>query len=217
MGASARETAREQLAILVCRNFRIGLRRTFCSGRVHFIRQSSSRRCGKILRMSLTYPENQQHNSLNTPWTAERDEMLKRLWADGYSASLIADQLANGRELTRCAVIGRVHRLKLPRRKQPPLQHKPYRRVNGKPPRRPQPPPSPPPLRPSVLRPAAPVPSPPPAPDMRKLPLLQLEPHHCRFPEGDGPFLFCGADTHEGKVYCDFHHEMSRAKKVWRV
>jgi GcrA cell cycle regulator len=178
----------------------------FCSGMLQFIRQSSSRRCGKILRMSLTYPET-QHNSLNTPWTAERDEMLRQLWADGYSASLIADKLANGRELTRCAVIGRVHRLKLPRRKQPPLQHKPYRRVNGKP-RRPQPKPSPPP-QPSRLLPAASAPIPPTAPSaMRRLPLLQIEPHHCRWPLGElyeVAHFFCAADTREGEVYCPHH------------
>jgi GcrA cell cycle regulator len=144
-----------------------------------------------------------------SPWTAERDEMLKRLWADGYSASLIADKITGGDKITRCAVIGRVHRLKLPGRKhQPPAQRKPYPRANGAPkPPRPRPPPPKPPPPPSS-------PNPPMRPDMRKLPLLQLEPHHCRFPEGNGPFFFCGADAHEGKVYCDFHHQMSRAKRI---
>jgi GcrA cell cycle regulator len=150
-----------------------------------------------------TYPENQQHNSFNTPWTAERDEMLRQLWADGYSASLIADRLANGVKLTRCAVIGRAHRLELPARKQT-LQRKPYPRAKG-PRRRPQPAPPPP---PSVLRPAAPVPVPPTQPPaMRNLRLAQLEPHHCRWPLGDlleVAHLFCAIDT-GGAVYCPHH------------
>ncbi len=43
-------------------------------------------------------------------WTDERVEMLKKLWAEGLSASQIAGQLGN---VTRNAVIGKVHRLKL--------------------------------------------------------------------------------------------------------
>jgi GcrA cell cycle regulator len=45
-------------------------------------------------------------------WTAERVETLKRLWAGGTSARGIADEMGGG--LTRSAVIGKVHRLKLP-------------------------------------------------------------------------------------------------------
>jgi len=43
-------------------------------------------------------------------WTDERVEMLKKLWADGLSASQIAAQLGG---VSRNAVIGKVHRLKL--------------------------------------------------------------------------------------------------------
>ena len=43
-------------------------------------------------------------------WTDERVETLKKLWADGLSASQIAAQLGG---VTRNAVIGKVHRLKL--------------------------------------------------------------------------------------------------------
>jgi GcrA cell cycle regulator len=168
---------------------------------------------GKILRMSLTYPES-QHHVFNTPWTAERDEALKRLWADGYSASLIADKIAGGDKITRCAVIGRVHRLKLPGRKhRPPSQRKPYPRANGAPkPPRPRPPPKP---KPPPPPPPPPSPTAPMRPDMRKLPLLQLEPQQCRFPQGDpkcGPFFFCAADTREGEVYCPHHMWMARPR-----
>jgi GcrA cell cycle regulator len=43
-------------------------------------------------------------------WTDERVELLKKLWAEGLSASQIAAQLGG---VTRNAVIGKVHRLKL--------------------------------------------------------------------------------------------------------
>ena len=54
-------------------------------------------------------------------WTDERVELLKKLWADGLSASQIAAELGG---ITRNAVIGKVHRLglsgrakRLPRRR----------------------------------------------------------------------------------------------------
>ena len=43
-------------------------------------------------------------------WTDERVERLSKLWADGLSASQIAAELGN---VTRNAVIGKVHRLGL--------------------------------------------------------------------------------------------------------
>jgi GcrA cell cycle regulator len=43
-------------------------------------------------------------------WTDERVEQLRKLWADGLSASQIAAQMGG---VTRNAVIGKVHRLKL--------------------------------------------------------------------------------------------------------
>ena len=46
-------------------------------------------------------------------WTDERVERLKKLWADGLSASQIAAQLGG---VSRNAVIGKVHRLNLPGR-----------------------------------------------------------------------------------------------------
>src|SRR5688572_12207364 len=43
-------------------------------------------------------------------WTDERVELLKKLWAEGLSASQIAGELGG---VTRNAVIGKVHRLSL--------------------------------------------------------------------------------------------------------
>ena len=45
------------------------------------------------------------------PWTEDRVEQLKKMWAEGLSASQIAAKLAGG--VTRNAVIGKVHRMGL--------------------------------------------------------------------------------------------------------
>lgn len=50
-------------------------------------------------------------------WTADRVDLLKRLWVDGFSASQIAVELGG---ITRNAVIGKVHRLGLGNRVRPP-------------------------------------------------------------------------------------------------
>lgn len=50
-------------------------------------------------------------------WTDERVETLKKLWMEGLSASQIAGELGQG--VTRNAVIGKVHRLKLSARAKP--------------------------------------------------------------------------------------------------
>ena len=49
-------------------------------------------------------------------WTDERVNVLKKLWAEGHSASQIAKQLGG---VTRNAVIGKVHRLGLSGRATP--------------------------------------------------------------------------------------------------
>lgn len=52
-------------------------------------------------------------------WTDERVELLAKLWGEGLSASQIAGQLGG---VTRNAVIGKVHRLKLEGRAKAPSQ-----------------------------------------------------------------------------------------------
>ena len=49
-------------------------------------------------------------------WNDERVDLLKKLWADGLSASQIAGELGG---VTRNAVIGKVHRLSLSGRAKP--------------------------------------------------------------------------------------------------
>src|SRR6202051_2829281 len=58
-------------------------------------------------------------------WSDERVELLKKLWADGLSASQIAAELGN---VTRNAVIGKVHRLGLSGRAKRPSSAAPRQR-----------------------------------------------------------------------------------------
>ena len=51
---------------------------------------------------------------------------------------------------------------------------------------------------------------------MRKLPLLKLEPNHCRWPLGElheVAHLFCGADKEVGRSYCPFHHRLAHPQE----
>jgi len=48
-------------------------------------------------------------------WTEEREQKLRKLWEEGYTASQIAEML--GGDTTRNSVIGKAHRLKLAARK----------------------------------------------------------------------------------------------------
>src|SRR6266498_436657 len=58
-------------------------------------------------------------------WTDERVELLKKLWADGLSASRVAVELGG---ITRNAVIGKVHRLGLSGRAKAPSSSMPRQR-----------------------------------------------------------------------------------------
>lgn len=49
-----------------------------------------------------------------SPWTPELEQGLIQLWGEGKSATEISSQL--GHDITRSAVLGKVHRLKLPKR-----------------------------------------------------------------------------------------------------
>jgi GcrA cell cycle regulator len=135
----------------------------------------------------------------SSPWTYERCEMLRRLWAEGLSASAIAEQLG----ATRSGVLGKVMRLGLTHRRSsefkpgPPRPKAIARRVvtqEKKPPAPPEP----------ELEPQPPKP--------RRLTLLQLREHHCRWPVEDNPFRFCGAYRSSGETYCAYHRDKAHVK-----
>jgi GcrA cell cycle regulator len=142
-------------------------------------------------------------------WTEERIARLKKLWHDGWSASECAAKLGLG--ITRNSVIGKIHRLGLsgtyrrPRergRKRMAKPDKPAQllETTEQPVSRPQIPQMRPDLRP---------PQPPP---QFSLSLLQLKPGQCRWPQGDGPFRFCGAPQALGSSYCAEHRRRSTTR-----
>jgi GcrA cell cycle regulator len=165
-------------------------------------------------------------------WTEERVELLKKLWMEGLSASQIAAVLGEG--VTRNAVIGKVHRLKLSGRAKP-ASTTPRVRSAPRPARRPG-------LSSSgrsslgggsMMRPRSMGAAPmlgatalkiseefeveayqlPQVQELdipveQRLTLLQLNEHTCKWPIGDPltpDFYFCGQAHDEGRPYCEFH------------
>lgn len=143
---------------------------------------------------------------MDASWTDERVTLLKRLYADGLSASQMAAQLGY---VTRNAVVGKLHRLgiaKPPRGKPVPREKKEYkpREVIG--------------VRPAMSgRPALPILAlPDPDPDVieniipigQRCGLLDLNESKCRWPLGTPgmiDFYFCGGAPLEGTPYCGYH------------
>ena len=156
-------------------------------------------------------------------WTDERVELLRRLWADGLSASQIALQIGG---VSRNAVIGKVHRLGLAGRVKPigPAAAQ-GRRKDDLPaevevetlvveePTLPEPPaivahrPAPNfPLRPS------PAPEPVALAVSERVTIMDLRDSMCRWPMGDPTspeFRFCGARSITGLPYCTQHAQVA--------
>src|SRR5690606_40652856 len=67
-----------------------------------------------------------------SPWTDDRVAALRRYWREGLSARQVAERLGGG--LTRCAVLGKLHRLQAGRRASPspPGARSPDARSPGK-------------------------------------------------------------------------------------
>ncbi|MES1156730.1 MAG: GcrA family cell cycle regulator [Alphaproteobacteria bacterium] len=147
-------------------------------------------------------------------WTEERVNTLRKLWAEGLSASQIAKQLGG---VTRNAVIGKVHRLGLAGRATPSRPAKrPVRaarpRVIG---------PTAPRMRPPSAMPLVVVPQLEPLKDEtgRTASVLTLNESMCKFPIGDpneADFAFCGRASSCGP-YCQDHarlaYQPSQARK----
>ncbi len=140
-------------------------------------------------------------------WTEDRVEVLTKLWAEGLSASQIAKQLG---EVTRNAVIGKVHRLGLSGRAKPSRPSAPRTSKPSAPRTR------------VVARVSAPrqtariIPKAPPPPPIEAKPLengeyatiLTIREHMCKWPIGDpstSDFRFCGRKTDPSVPYCEAH------------
>ena len=129
-------------------------------------------------------------------WTDERVERLKLLWADGLSASQIADELGR---ITRNAVISKVHRLNLSGRvvKKPKPRPPVFKRK----------------LRTKPVA-AAPVPIALEPPPSSAVTFMQLGPDHCKWIIGDPAAehtVYCGGDRMTGLPYCLYH-----TRAAWR-
>lgn len=48
------------------------------------------------------------------------------------------------------------------------------------------------------------------------LTMQQLGPRQCRYPDGDGPFFFCGQLAQSGSSYCAYHHSICWEKPARR-
>ncbi len=154
-------------------------------------------------------------------WTEDRVDVLKKLWAEGHSASQIAKQLGG---VTRNAVIGKVHRLGLSGRATP---SRPVKR----PPRLARPKPqimadgtvkTPAPARTLVASQAASeravakaaMDALPPLPqgDGEAATVLTLRDSMCKWPIGDPAdpaFAFCGRKADDGGPYCKEHAKVA--------
>jgi GcrA cell cycle regulator len=151
-------------------------------------------------------------------WTPERCEQLRALWLDGHSCSIIAGMIGG---VTRNAIIGKVHRMKLPGRKQTSAL---YRMRPGRPRKvwAPKPPKIKRKERTKVIRP--PVLKAEPfafsaeawEPLGPAISLLSLSDTVCRWPVGgtntEPGTGFCGCSVKRGKVYCPEHYARSVGK-----
>jgi len=126
-------------------------------------------------------------------WTDEKIEKLKKLWGKGLTASQIAAEIGDG--ISRNAVIGKAHRLKLPSRPSP-VKADPEKKEKA------------------VEKPAA-------APEVesKKTTLLDLTEQTCKWPighPGDADFYFCGKPSRPGVPYCPEHCQMAFQAQIPR-
>jgi len=159
-------------------------------------------------------------------WTDERVELLKKLWSEGLSASQIAAQLGG---VSRNAVIGKVHRLKLSSRGRAspaPRSQKKMAHGGGGGTTKSAPRTSSRPVMTSIgatalkvefeaeqqfqpmVRPVEDVV----IPISRRLKLIQLTEHTCKWPNGDPlaeDFSFCGNDSPDSGPYCTYHSRVA--------
>ena len=141
-------------------------------------------------------------------WTEDRTARLKTLWSQGWSAQRIADTL--GEEVTRSAVLGKVHRMKLSLGRSPakpvisPVSApKGPRRAPGRSGR-------PPPVRIIARSCVAPE-----APAFGLATILSVRRCDCRFPYGEpgaSTFRLCGRPVARG-VFCAAHAEIAYQRR----
>jgi len=171
-------------------------------------------------------------------WNDERVEQLKKLWAEGRSASQIAAEIGG---VSRNAVIGKVHRLGLSGRAKAPGASPARPRERAAAPPKPAPAPQQAPVQTAAAAAQARSPQhttfgatalaqprlvePAPEPAVRPVPvadvvvaiaervtIMDLREGMCRWPIGDPTspdFRFCGASAYTGAPYCEHHAQLA--------
>jgi GcrA cell cycle regulator len=157
---------------------------------------------------------NQPQKDARGYWSAARIDLITRLWAEGYSASQVVQQL--GPTASRSAVLGKLYRLGLLNPKPVPIAHSlaslSIRAANPRMPRDDGranfspigPPPLPPrPFRRSAIQVDSPTP----------LAFLDMPDRgQCRWPLESDVFAFCGNRCGDGP-YCPGHHAVAYDRK----
>lgn len=124
-------------------------------------------------------------------WTDDRVALLKKLWGEGKTAAEIAKELGG---VTRNAVIGKAHRLKLSNRVSPIQQNKKSSVAKAPAEKKP---------KQKIIAEDA---------SRETIPLLDLKGNMCRWPIGDPrdeKFGFCGAACIPGLPYCAEHAKVA--------
>jgi len=131
-------------------------------------------------------------------WTDERVDLLKKLWGEGRTAAEIAKELG---EVTRNAVIGKAHRLKLSNRTSP-IQKSPKKSIPAKPPAE---------TKAKIAQKQKELIA---VSTGRKggISLVELRERMCKWPIGDpkeSGFHFCGGEGIPGLPYCSDHAKIA--------
>ncbi len=143
-------------------------------------------------------------------WTDDRVEMLKKLWAEGLSASQIAGKMGG---VTRNAVIGKVHRLGLSGRATPAKPSRgraPDKRVEPVVAAKPKPFTPEPEAKPIIRAPEVSQPVVLDSGDLTTVATLNR--NMCKWPIGDpakDDFHFCGQPSEVNKPYCTYHAQLA--------
>lgn len=153
-------------------------------------------------------------------WSDEEVKALKELWKLGWSASKISDELNRlfgsyrlGRKFTRNGVLGKLFRGDAPKRKtvvsrplggvRPGHQRQKltkmfYENV---------------PVKPETVKLRVVSKD---EPTSRKS-LYDLNRNECRYPYGEGDYLFCGSPTDDGVSWCPYHLKLVSSPPVSRI
>lgn len=141
-------------------------------------------------------------------WTDDRVSLLRKLWGEGHTAAEIAKKLG---DVTRNAVIGKAHRLKLSNRASPIQQNKKPANKNVE-------------RKAPVEKAKVPTARAITKAEIEKVAntsvsangklysLMELQPRQCRWPCGDPKeenFGFCGSEGMPGLPYCEEHSKIA--------